>query len=206
MRIEIDESVWTKWPEGSDRGAETWHDGNGVALSFNAIGFDRDLYPKLADELSVREYYRDMFAANDMGIVECNVLEKNGTKLVKVIAKKVAQHEPARYIGSIAIPLSDRSFVFSLIAEESGITGYREAIVFAKLSKDDRTIELDSEAGLIHGWNQDPYFPEYQGPCLRNLAEDEKYDHEFPDHPLTKVRFRASELVEFVTRPSKSVH
>jgi hypothetical protein len=206
MRIEVDESVWTKWPGVSNADTGVWHDGNGVALSFNAIGLDRDLYPRLADQLAVREHYRDLFAASDMGIVECNVLEKDGTKLVKVIAKKVAQNEPARYIGSVAIPLSDRSFVFSLLADEQGITGYREAIVLDRLLREGSTIELDSEAGTIHGWAQDPYFPEHQGPCLRNLSEDEKYDHEFPDHPLTKVRVRANELVKFVTRPSKSVH
>ncbi len=206
MSIEVDESVWAVFPEQSDPSTKLWHDGNGVTLVLNSIGFDQDLYSKLSDELAVRKYYRDVFADQNIGIVECNGLEKNGTKFVKTIGKNITQGQPGSYIASVAIPLSDRSFVFSLQAQEVGITGIRDTAIMNKLMSEGHSFESDPESGEIIGWAQDPYFPEYQGPCLRNLSEHEKYDQEFPDHPLSKVRFRANELVKFITLPSETVH
>ena len=40
-------------------------------------------------------------------------------------------------------------------------------------------------------WARDPYAPTYRGvdrSVLRFLSDDEKYDGQFPDHPLSKVR------------------
>lgn len=203
MNIAVDRSVWLPLPE--DFNPDTteffdgmWHDGNGVVLAFNSIGFDRFLYPLLSDELEVRNYYRDLFAPDDIGLVECNVLEENGERFVKAIGKHTTDEGCSSYLGTLAIPLSDRSFVFSLHARELGLTGYRAATILDKLIREGHSIELDPVTRQIRGWAQDPYFPDYQGPCLRNLSEDEKFDHLFPEHPLTKVRFRINEIVDFV--------
>ena len=135
---------------------------------------------------------------DDIGLVECNVLEENGERFVKAIGKHTTDEGCSSYLGTLAIPLSDRSFVFSLHARELGLTGYRAATILDKLIREGHSIELDPVTRQIRGWAQDPYFPDYQGPCLRNLSEDEKFDHLFPEHPLTKVRFRINEIVDFV--------
>jgi hypothetical protein len=40
----------------------------------------------------------------------------------------------------------------------------------------------------IHGWSQDPYDPAINAPLMRNLAENEHYDAQFPHHPLSRLR------------------
>ena len=42
--------------------------------------------------------------------------------------------------------------------------------------------------GKLLGWMQDPYDPTINMPLMRNLAEAEEYDAQFPEHPLSRLR------------------
>ncbi|MEJ2611466.1 MAG: hypothetical protein P8179_15635 [Candidatus Thiodiazotropha sp.] len=198
MSIKVDETIWMGLPQSSQGNVNKWHDGNGVQLILDSIGFDEALYTRLSDEVLVREYYRDNFAKQGIGIVQCDLVTVSGQRAVKTVGKRIIQGEPALYIGSLAIPMSDRSFVLSLYSQEAGTTGIRDTIIFSKLSSERGDLVPDPDSGRVTGWAQDPYFPEYNGPCLRNLSESEEYDNQFPDHPLTKVRERIRELVASV--------
>jgi hypothetical protein len=46
----------------------------------------------------------------------------------------------------------------------------------------------NASTGAVLPWMQDPYDPEIQGPCLRNMADAPEHDAGFPQHPLTRVR------------------
>jgi hypothetical protein len=59
----------------------------------------------------------------------------------------------------------------------------RESVVFA-IEK----IELDELTGLPSGWIADPYDPTLRYDGMRNLADDPKYDAQFPEHPLSRSR------------------
>ena len=196
--MKINDKIWEAISENSQDNVKKYHDRNGVMLMVNQIGFDKDLHDKLGDETLVRKHYRDTFAEQGIGIVECNIVEILGNKSVKTIGKKIEQFEPAIYVGSLAIPLTDQSFVFSLISQEVGITGIRDTFILSKLiSQGQQELEPDPETGepTIPGWAQDPYFQDYEGPCLCNLSDSGVYDSDFPDHPLSKVRKRTDELV-----------
>lgn len=198
MGIKIDETVWKSLPKGSQENVTEWNDENGVQLVLHSIGFDEALYSRLSNEMAAREYYRDNFAKQGIGIVQCDLVTICGQKAVKTIGKKIVQGKPALYIGSLAIPMSDRSFVLTLYSQEVGVTGIRDAVIFSKLSSENATFVPDPESGKIVGWAKDPYFPNYDGPCLRNLSESKEYDGQFPSHPLTKVRGRIEELASSV--------
>ena len=43
-------------------------------------------------------------------------------------------------------------------------------------------------SGYIEGLFADPYDPRYRGIILRSVADNEEYDDEFPDHPLSRLR------------------
>jgi hypothetical protein len=43
-------------------------------------------------------------------------------------------------------------------------------------------------SGYLEGWFTDPYDPKYKGMVLRSVTDNEKYDEEFPDHPLSRLR------------------
>ena len=64
--------------------------------------------------------------------------------------------------------------------QEYGITGVRDATVFARLSQD-KGFSEDS-------WCFDPYDPDSQASYKMNQSELAEYDELFPDHPLTQCR------------------
>ena len=64
--------------------------------------------------------------------------------------------------------------------QEYGITGEREATVFARLSQD-KGFSEDS-------WCFDPYDPDSEASYKMNQSELAEYDELFPDHPLTQCR------------------
>ena len=64
--------------------------------------------------------------------------------------------------------------------QEYGITGVRDATVFARLSQD-KGFSEDS-------WSFDPYNPDSEASYKMNQSELAEYDELFPDHPLTQCR------------------
>ncbi|TQV71126.1 hypothetical protein FLL45_22640 [Aliikangiella marina] len=191
--IEIDESVWKQLPE-NDSGLVEFHDGNGVKLVIHQIGVDAELRERLSDVNKVREYYRANFTEQGMGLVECISTTIDDIPSAKAIGKKIEQGQPGLYVGTIAVPLEDQSFVFSLFSQEIGVTGIRDTAILTKLMSEGKQFETEESTGKMIGWAQDPYFPEHDGPCLRNLSEDEEYDELFPDHPLSKIRLQLLNL------------
>lgn len=195
--LDFDKTIWTPAGEGTDETVR-WHDGNGVQLIVQSLGIDQNLRSRLASEASVREYYRDVYAAQGIGIIQCDLVTISGFGAAITIGKKVTRGKPAIYAGSLALPLPDKSFVLSLYSQEVGITGLRDTAVFSLLSSQGSEFQLDEKTGKMIGWARDPYFPDYEGPCLRNQSEDQGYDSQFPDHPLSKVRVRLLELTQSV--------
>ena len=79
------------------------------------------------------------------------------------------------------------SQVWTVVAQERGTTGVREALVTTELV----------EAGALtvetceRSWAADPYDADFAGvdrSVLRFISDDELYDSRFPQHPLSKVR------------------
>lgn len=187
MILSFDSSHWTLISPHDGR-TEKWRDRDGVQLVIDHFGYDQRLHPILGNECAVRQHYRDIYASQGIGIVECRIITLSGHRAVRTIGKMITQGKPALYIGSLAIPLEDRSFVLSLYALERGMTGLRDTVVFSKLTSEGDSVKIDEDTGTVKAWTSDPYFPDFKGPCLRNLSEDEAYDADFPEHPLSKVR------------------
>jgi hypothetical protein len=40
----------------------------------------------------------------------------------------------------------------------------------------------------LQGWFMDPYDPKYKGEVIRSITDNEEYDEEFPNHPLSRLR------------------
>ncbi len=89
------------------------------------------------------------------------------------------------YIGLWTFPRRDFSYVLKIQCQESGVTGQREALV---LDRELAPGHLRPTQEVMKSWAADPYDPTCQQGILRNLAEDEQYDAEFPDHPLSRLR------------------
>lgn len=106
------------------------------------------------------------------------------------------------YTGMLFAPgQEDSVHVLSLVCGERDDIGSREAIVSAKLAQEGK-LELGmfdhpdekGAIGQVKGWFQDPYDPDYTGPVLRTIADDEAYDAILPNHPLSRMRRTLSQL------------
>src|SRR3954469_2716238 len=75
---------------------------------------------------------------------------------------------------------------------EHGTTGMREAIIFDAMLASGQIKPEDfaraEKTGTVPGWTQDPYDSTIKWSVLRNLSEDEQYDAQFPNHPLSRIR------------------
>ena len=77
--------------------------------------------------------------------------------------------------------------IWNTTACELGTTGVREAVVASTLMSEGKPAPQDYE----RCWGQDPYELTYRGvdkSVLRFMSDDEAYDEQFPQHPLSKVR------------------
>lgn len=199
-----------------------WADNQGMMIGLQHIGADKALRDRLPDVNAVRDHYRAGFAAQGMGLIECELVDIDEVHAVRAIGKIILQPVRAAYAGTIALPLPMESYVFNVAAQEDGITGVRDTAVWLKtsteLEKQGYALELPPEdevdqqagtgkapmvwkhvqTGSLLRWAQDPYDPDYDGPCLRNMADAEEHDAGFPQHPLSRVRFALQCLVQGV--------
>jgi hypothetical protein len=103
----------------------------------------------------------------------------------------------------LLLPAEDQWLVCTVVDMERGTTGIREAVVTAQMMEaGELTIEAYEES-----WARDPYDPLYGGDDrsgLRYLSDDERYDSQFPGHPLSNVRNTLKALLENVFMPEAS--
>ena len=53
---------------------------------------------------------------------------------------------------------------------------------------------MDEATGRMLDWFADPYDPTLEYEVMRNRADDEEWDSQFPDHPLSRLRRNINEL------------
>jgi hypothetical protein len=129
------------------------------------------------------------------GLLSADVVEyksvgdKSGRviKGVAIITKLPQMPSGRSYNGLIFLPFKDFSFSIYMRYEEGGMTGRREAAL-ADVLLEAGEISIDEEAGKVTGFEEDLYDPQQRGPLVRNKAEREEYDEQFPQHPLSRLR------------------
>lgn len=174
--------------QGEQNGVRIWHTpaGDGVGLYF--FNLPPNIEADISDLDAVRAFYRDSVTAAGLGLIEVETFQTDGCAAVRTIFKAPQQSSGMTYIGSLTLPFRDFSYVVKVQCAEHGVTGTREAVILNTLMASGQITLNGSVDGKIPGWMQDPYDPKADAPLLRNLAEDEQYDAQFPEHPLSRVR------------------
>ena len=52
--------------------------------------------------------------------------------------------------------------------------------------------------GKVKDWFKDPYDSKYDKSALYNLADQEKYDDKFPNHPLSRARRKLERIIDSI--------
>lgn len=145
-----------------------------------------------------REYWleeaREM--AKPGGIVSVEPRVAASRPAIEIIYKRI-QGTGYRYTGLIVVEFREYWCQITGVFSERGVTGVREAVLTSNLLKAG-TIRIRKHpfyrriftraSGYVEGWFSDPYDAEYRGIVLRSVADNEEYDGQFPDHPLTRLR------------------
>jgi len=169
--------------EAVQDGMWCWRDAQGdfISLVIQSLGVSQ-----LSDEVALQHFSRTLAESSGGGLIEAHASTGPLGPTVAVIYKRLLM--PAYvYTGMLIAPHAEPPQVWTIVAEEHGTTGVREAIITSELFNAGHMTIADYE----QSWAKDPYDSEYHGvdrSVLRFVSDDESYDERFPDHPLTKVR------------------
>lgn len=166
-------------------GMRVWHNDDGDVLALTPHEDPLSL-PPLDDPAAVQQWCRSAAAARESGLIEVRVDESELGETLGFIYKRLKA--PAYiFTGMLLVPDEEVRGVWTVVCGERGTTGIREAVVTSHLmSTGQLTIEEYKRA-----WAQDPYDPTYagvDGSNLRFQSDAERYDLQFPEHPLSRVR------------------
>lgn len=124
------------------------------------------------------------YLSDDQGLIECEVLKtNNGKNIVYSIIKTKMEPSGVQYFLRAHIIDSIESIEVNAFADETGITGMRDANVFELFIRKNK----DSK-NIYDGWFEDPYDKNYKKGLLKNKSELREFDELFPDHPLSELR------------------
>ncbi|UCA61961.1 hypothetical protein KB553_10690 [Chryseobacterium rhizoplanae] len=181
--VTIPDQGWTKVSEDDE--AIRWVNPQQSALIVLHF-FDKEPDLPTAKDLDyLKKFYRNIAAASNGGVIETDIINLHNIPCVKNIIKIPQQETGMAYIASITIPFENCSYVVKIQADEIGITGMRDALILDRLHK---AGEVEIEEENIKNWFEDPYDPDFRQGTLMNQSELEKYDPEFPEHPLSVAR------------------
>lgn len=200
--VSFDESGFER--QGDEGNERIWYTpgGDGLGLFHFRAAPDIKADPNSVDEL--RHFYRIMAQEVGFGLIETEKIEVDGCFAIRTIFKAPQQPSGMTYIGSITVPFRDFSYVIKVQCVEQGMTGMRDSLIFAEKSMNGE-VSIDTTNGTrLIGWDADPYDANFVGPVMRNLSEDEKYDEQFPQHPLSRAR-RVLEHLQATLRLSQEL-
>jgi len=101
------------------------------------------------------------------------------------------------YTGILIVEFSGYWCQITVVCGEKGTTGVREAVLTPRLLEGGK-IKIRKHpfylrmfkhsSGYLDGWFVDPYDSKYKGVVLRSVTDDEQYDEEVLNHPLSRLR------------------
>lgn len=177
----------------ADESTALFTNDSGDGFSINYFPKVPDIEADVSDALALRAFYRAAAESSGVAMLEVDPTRIAGLPAVRTILKARLQPTGFAFIGSYTLPFADCSYVLKCQSVERGVTGMREAAVLVMQTV---PMPMDEQTGKLIGWEQDPYDPSIRGRFMRNRADDEQYDAEFPAHPLSRVRRYLKELGE----------
>lgn len=172
---------------------------NNDKTAFIGIELSNTEYPYSTNEISTIIAYerKKIIASSSGGIISCKKQLIDGFSFIETICKEPISPDgiPAgvNYLGTLTLPLRNYHFQIILKVCENGITGLRDSTIFAKWYNENGEIK-SHENGKIIGWSKDPYDESVIDGRPMNLSESQKYDLDFPDHPLSELRSKIAIL------------
>jgi len=181
----------------SSKTDEIWVNEQEDVLSVNYFNTPPNVGGSLEDISTIRAFYREKAASSNLAMLEISTLKIKELQALRTLFKVQIEPNSFAYIGSVNLLFLDLSYVIKFSCSESGITGTRETTVM--IIEDAQN--PDGATGSRQDWEADPYDTDFHAPFMANKADDVKYDSQFPDHPLSRLRGYLDRLPEHMNIP-----
>ncbi len=165
-----------------------------------------------------RAFARQQAATLKGGLVEADFLQFDGKTVGFFIIKNTFLNRHGyRYIGRCLIPGKGGWYELRMDSLPGVVTGKREAVLNVTLNLlPNITMEpIPAEAPptprfpprkpgneRVKGFYKDPYDSKFDASGNYSVTDNAKYDAEFPDHPLTRLRKKFPELMKALVMPN----
>jgi hypothetical protein len=156
-------------------------EGDAIGLYFFSVPPDLPANARSVDDL--RAFFAAEMESSGGQVVELSSVRLDECPAVRVISKMPLQPPGMTCVGAFTIPFRDFSFVLKVQCEERGPTGYREAVLA------DRRLAAGEVSAITEGRMQLPNWN----------PDDESFDAEFPEHPVSRVRRVLSRVAASIT-------
>jgi hypothetical protein len=170
--ISFDTTGYAAQGEPQPGKVRVWHtpQGDGLGVYFFPIPPDLPANAASVDELAA--FYRQLLGDSGGKLVEVRVVVAGGCPAVRTILSVPQRPSGRTCVGSLTVPFRDFSFVLKCQCAEGGPTGGKEALLFDRSRAANAPMQIEGGRFHIPGWDPDA----------------EKYDAEFPDHPVARAR------------------
>ncbi len=190
-QVEFD-TVGLKFHSETNRVLKVWTNKDADVVTLNLFLNAPDLRVSPSNLEGLREMYREQVTAAKGGLVEVSTLEVSGIPSIKTIFKLPQKMAGVAYVAAVTIPFKDFSFVLKITCQERGFGGTRETRILEQ-----RRLALQEKGetqDVMMGWNADPYDQNFKSELLMTFAENQIFDADFPDHPISRARFWIGEF------------
>lgn len=121
-------------------------------------------------------------------LIEAHTLLLGGLPaLLRILKLPIPNQQNGQvFVASFTVPRAGSSAVLQIQAVERGTTGIREAV-------------LADRVGFENWLMPHPYAPQSRGRLPFHAGDDPRYDPEFADHPLSRVRAWTHHVIRTVT-------
>ena len=170
--VRFDARGYTPQGEPHPGKVRVWHtpEGDGLGVYYFPVSPDLPSTASSVDDLAA--FYVQLLGESGGKLVDVNVTIAGGCPAVCTILSVPQQPSGRTYVGSLTVPFRDFSFVIKCQCAEGGTTGLKEALLFDRSQAANVPMQIDVGQFHIPSWDPDA----------------EKYDAEFPAHPVARAR------------------
>ena len=191
--IEFD-TVGLKFHSETNRALKVWTNPEADVVTLNLFRSPPDIRVSIRNLEALRNMYREQVTGAKGGLIEVSTLEISGLPCIKTIFKLPQKMMGVAYVASITIPFKDFSFVLKITCQERGLGGTRETRILEQRRL--ALLERGETQDALESWNSDPYDSNFKSELLMTFAENQIFDADFPDHPVSRARFWIEKFAE----------
>ena len=186
--VQFDTNGWEPRAEPAENRC-AWTNGFGDILSLR-FKPGAPTMPSLFRFQALREHHARRLAASGGTILSLDLLQVKGLSISKLVVKTWQPAGGWGYLGILSLPYRDFSFSIRMQTLERAGDEAREHHAWNWLH-DSQPAETD----CLPLWFGREEAPHNIHAALPNLADNERWDADFPEHPLSRLRTEFSRLI-----------